>query len=468
MKKQLSRRDFLRLSVVGGGGVLLAACAPQVVEKTVRETVEVEKIVTEVVEVAKEVEKEVVVTATPAPIEQADLVFWNYWGDIEPIFLAMIDMFMDRYPNVDVKYELLPWDQYWQKLNATLVTGNPPDVWYTAPTFYFEYVERGQLVDLSPYVEVDTDIAEDDWYPKSIDMWRALESQHIFGLPSDFVAQVVFYNKDLFDAAGLEYPAEDWTWDDFLGMAKTLTRVGSDGKTEVWGCVSPAGWHLDQIIESNGGEVIDDDQTMCMLTDGTAAIDTIQFMVDMIDKHKVSPPAGEFEGMGSPFLTGRLAIDFGLEIGQIQYKDAPFGWSNQLIPVGSAKRVNYGGANGFVVSSPTEAPDASYTLVKFLTAQAGPILYIGTGLIPVRKDLAAAPAFLQQPPPPDDYSVWAKAVEYSDHNYGRGYNEWQSAKNNALQAAFLGDVTVEEAVEDACQGMDAALAKIAEERASGV
>jgi multiple sugar transport system substrate-binding protein len=467
-KKGLSRREFIRLSTLTAAGAALAACAPQ--EPEPQPTPEPEEVVvkeTVIVEGTPEV-VEKVVTATPPPVEEAEIVFWNYWGGIEPIFLAMSEMFMERNDAITVKYELLPWDQYKQKLNATLVTGNPPDVWYTAPTFYFEYVDRGQLVDISPYLEVDGDISEDDWFPRAIDQWRAGDQDHLFGLPSDFVAQVAYYNKDLFDEAGLDYPEEGWSWDDLLTMAQAMTKRDASGRTEVWGCMALRnGWHLDQVIESMGGEVINEEQTECLLTASPIPAEVLQFMVDLIYEHEVAPPSGEFEGMGSPFLTGQVGIDFGLTIGQIQYKDAPFAWSNQLIPEGTAEQVNYGGANGFVVSSPTQYPDQSYEFVKFLTSQAGPILYIGTGLVPVRQDLATNPAFLQQPPPPDDYDVWAKAVEYSDHNYGRGFDEWQSAKNNELEAAYLGNVTPEEAVENACEAMNAALARIQQEKAAG-
>lgn len=468
-KKRLSRRDFLMVSAGTVGAGLLASCAPEVVKETVKETVVVEQTVEveRTVEVEKivEVEKEV----QPAPPEEVELLFWNYWGAIEPKFVAMLDMFMERYPWIKVKYELLPWDQYWQKLNATLVTGNPPDVWFTAPTFYFEYVDRGQLVDLTPYLDMDEDASEDSWYPSALDMWRTGPEGHLYGLPSDLVSKVLFYNKDIFDEAGVEYPTEDWTWDDCLVAAQAITKdTDRDGKTDVWGIgAAPLGWHLDQIIESNGGQVINEEQTKCLLADSPEAIETIQFMVDLIHKYKVAPPAGEFEGMGNPFLTGRVGMQIDNTTRALDFKDAPFDWDNALMPGGSAKRVNYGGSNGFVVSAPTKHPEEAYMLVKFLTSQAGPIYYIGTGLSPVRKELAASPAFLKQPPPPEHFDVWTKAIECADNNFGRGFSEWQTAKNSALEAAYLGGQSVDEAVQAACEAMDAVLEKIATEKEQG-
>lgn len=468
--RHLNRRKFLRLTAGAATGLLFVGCgaaSESGVATAPAPTAEgaannPPPPATSVPAAATEVPT--TVSPTSAPTENTELLFWNYAAELDGQFTTMIDQFHGKHPNIKVKYETLPWDQYWQKLNATLVTGNPPDVWYTAPTFYFEYVDRGQLVELSSLIQLDDDIKEDNWIPKALDQWRVKSNGKLYGLPSGFVADVVFYNKDLFDAAGVKYPTEDWTWDDFLQMAKALTKTGSDGKTEVWGCTVPTGNGLDQIIESNGGHIINDDQTKCLMLDDPATAATIQFMADLNQKYKVAPPIGEFEGMGNPFMTGRVAMNIGLQIGAQGAKEAPFKWDNQLIPKGKVKRSNYGGADGFVISAPTKHQAAAFEFIKFMTSQAGPTLYLGTGIIPVRKDLAADPAFLKQPPPPEHYDVWPKAVEYSDDNYGRGFGEWQKAKKDALEAIWLGNATVEQGINNACQAMDAALTKINQEK----
>lgn len=453
--KPLSRRRFLRLSLIAAGAALVGctqepAATPQTIEKVVKETVLVEPTAP--------------AEATKAPVE---LLFWNYWGTIDPYFTNVFEDFTDKYPWIKVKQELLAWDPYWQKLNTTLVTGTAPDVWFTAPTFYFEYVERKQLLDLTPLIEADGNVKE-QFIPYCFHAWEAGPDKHIYGLSLDNSLYVMFYNKTLFDKYGVEYPTDAWTWDDYLEVGKALTiDEDGDGKPEIWGGVSYIGCdaNLDSQIEANGGKVINEEYTKCLLADSTEAIETIQFHVDLKLKHKVVPPSGEWEGLGDGFAIGRAAMTYALCIRGPRYRKAcDFDWDNALVPAGKVTRYSYSGPDGFVITAKTKQPEESWLLTKFLCLEVPTFLHVMTGLIPATRQGVSDPVFLSQERPPD-ITKWMQSQECCAwDNFGPGFNEWQTAKSNELAAAFDGAVSVEEAVQKATVAVDGVLARLEEER----
>ena len=147
-----------------------------------------------------------------------------------------------------------------------------------------------------------------------------------YGIPRNIVTTVVYFNKTLFEAAGVEPPPLDgnWTWADMLEKAKGLT------KGDVWGTQAlQSAWWLDEVIMGNGGEIFQgefrrDLEGMTANYDSEIACNTFKYFSDLINTDKVAYPAGEFEGMGSPFMSGKLGMAYDLNWGPNTYREAPF------------------------------------------------------------------------------------------------------------------------------------------------
>lgn len=199
--------------------LIVAACAPAepetVVETVVvRETVEVpvESVVVETVEVEKVVEQvvEVEVTAVPPAEEPVTITYFTF--SAAPDHLAeldqMIAIFEESHPNITIEVETAPYEEYFTKLQALIAGGEAPDVFELNYENFVTFASKGVLADLSTEAEADPEFSADIYYPRSLNAFNYNDRQ--LGLPATFSTVVLFYNKDLFDQAGVDYPAADW------------------------------------------------------------------------------------------------------------------------------------------------------------------------------------------------------------------------------------------------------------------
>ena len=95
-----------------------------------------------------------------------------------------------------------------------IASGTPPDVFVLGDVFVDQFIENGVAHDLTPFFEASSELSESDFQPEIIDYFRGPDD-HVYMMPDTVDVQRIYYNKDLFDAAGLEYPNSEWTWQDF-------------------------------------------------------------------------------------------------------------------------------------------------------------------------------------------------------------------------------------------------------------
>lgn len=162
-----------------------------------------------------------------------------------PAMKKIITAFKKDHPDVTIKIQLTPYASYFTKLQTAVTGGSGPDVfWMNGPNIQL-YSANGQLANLD---KVDT-----SKYPKALVNLYSYKGK-VYGAPKDFDTIGVWYNKSLFDAAGVAYPKAGWTWDDYLADAKKLTNASSG----VWGSAAAlAGQenYYDTIAQA-GGRVI--------------------------------------------------------------------------------------------------------------------------------------------------------------------------------------------------------------------
>ena len=133
-----------------------------------------------------------------------------------------------------VKEAAADWPEYYQKIVTQMAAGKAPDIARIANSFMPTVVNKGQAVDITSYVEKDLNL--EDYFEESLKGANYVDGKY-YGLPSGIYYMLMYYNKDLFDAAGLPYPSTDWnssiTFDKTEETAKALT-VGS-GATKQFG-----------------------------------------------------------------------------------------------------------------------------------------------------------------------------------------------------------------------------------------
>ena len=176
-------------------------------------------------EIEVEVEDEEQEETTPD--EEVVTLSYIIWDNIQAeAHEKMIAAFEAEHPNIKVDLEVFSWDSYWDKLNTALAGNDAYDVFWLNVAGLPKRAANGLLLNLQPYM--DADPIDFSAFPDYLVEAYQFNGD-TYGIPKDIDTIALFYNKDLFDAAGVDYPTADWSWDDLYNAAAALTTE------DVWG-----------------------------------------------------------------------------------------------------------------------------------------------------------------------------------------------------------------------------------------
>ena len=205
-----------------------------------------------------------------------------------------------------VEFTVMDWDSYWTMLEAGVSGGEMPDVFWMHSNNAAKYMGADVLLDLNDYIENDDSIDMDNYFEGITDLYT-LDDTH-YALPKDHDTIAVIYNKAIFDKYGVEYPTEDWTWEDFAAIAQEISDKGAaDG---VYGTYCRSNSHQDtwyNIIYSYGGKVITDDKKASGYDD-PATIEAMKFVVDKILPSCPTPDSMASTGADTMFQSGLVGM----------------------------------------------------------------------------------------------------------------------------------------------------------------
>jgi multiple sugar transport system substrate-binding protein len=272
-----------------------------------------------------------------------------------------------------------------------------------------------------------------------------------YGFPVDAPNQQLFYNKTMFEEAGVEAPPADWAdeswnWDAFLEKAIALT----DSEQNRWGWQVKAGFRAWWIwVTSNGGDFFNADGTACVLNE-PAAVEALQFQADLIHVHKVAPPldvATEMGG-GTLFESGITAMEtWWPAIGYMRTNIADkFAWDVAPHPAGDAGKSTSGGGTGHVISAFSSNQNAAWEFLKFVISP--PAVEEWTdimGIVPPLQSVAESEVFLKPDQPPEHILVFTEGSAFlrPDPKHPSFVQARQIAESE-LQRLWIGGVTAQE------------------------
>jgi len=358
--------------------------------------------------------------------------------------------FTRTHPNITINVQVTPWTDYWTKLKAAVSGGAAPDVfWMNGPNFQL-YAANGVI---SPNPEqVDTSV-----YPKALVDLYTYEGK-LYGLPKDMDTIGVWYNKELFDAANVKYPADDWTWADFQETAAKLTDPGK-GVYGVAASLASFQEYQYNTIAQAGGYVISPDGTKSGYAD-PKTIEGLRFWTRLIER-KHSPdlktmtdttPIDLFKaGKTAMYWGGSWAVaDFAGHPGTKDVVDvAP-------LPKGERQATIIHGVSN-VVSAKTEHPRQAWEFVKFLGSRQAADILGKKGPIPAYHGTQQAWVDAH---PEYKLQVFLDAVDYAvPYPVSKNTAAWNEAELTHLSKAWSGEQPVEQAAAELARTMDALLAK---------
>jgi multiple sugar transport system substrate-binding protein len=408
--------------------------------------------------------KYAVLTLLVSTAAHADTITYQAWGTPAEgaVWNEIARAFEAGHPDIKVDIQLADWDSYWEKLRVQVAGGTPPDVFAMSPPLYPDWQSRGVLLNLQPYLDADPSIL-DGVYPVTLTAYQTRDGY--FGLPRDFQTIVLYYNKDMFDAAGLPYPTADWTWEDLRAAALKLTMdKDADGRTDQWG-FSADGYGPEAMIapmvRAYGGDLVDVATKKTLLGTPEAA-QAFALMHDMFAVDHSMPNEQEVASFGwDPFLAGVTAMTLSGHWSIPDYSASALHWDIAPIPQGPKGRVTTVNSAGFVISKDTKSPDAAFAFVKFATSVEGQTLAAKIGLaVPIRESVATSDAYLKQTSALINHALFVDALAYAQPlPVFRGYEEWSTALGDNLNLIWTDQMTPEDGIAEAVAAGDAALAK---------
>ena len=313
---------------------------------------------------------------------------------------------------ITLKYDPAPVTGYWDKLTTEFSAGNAPDVVWVGGANLADYASKGQVLDLKPIADKDSSFKLSDYYEAP--MKELQQGGHLWGLPRDISTLVMYYNKDLFKAKGVDDPADlvkagKWDWDNFLRVAQALT----DPAKKVYGFSMSNWWALwGWFINSAGGSMFNADRTACGMTDPKSQ-QGLQFMQDIFQKYKVATIPGIEGGVGeTEFLAGQAGMyPNGRWMTPGMRANAKFNWAVVEMPKGPGGNSTWLFWGPYLINAKTKYPNESWTVMKALTSPAvqAKVAALGTN-IPSNKDKTAVDAFLNSKPPDDNMPFVAGAA----------------------------------------------------------
>jgi len=359
---------------------------------------------------------------------------------------AMIKAFEEKNPGIKIKYEMASFDDYFTKLQTQIAGDNAPDTFELNYENFVSYAAKGALLDLSKLVSKDKDFDAASLNQQAYEAFRYDGKQ--YGMVESFSNVVLFYNKDLFDAAGVEYPQSSWTWEDELAAAQKLT----DKSKGVWGTFSPIQfWEFYKTIVQNGGSIFNKDKTKVTLNT-KENIEALQWMADKVNKYNVTPSDKDMSGQqeGDLFKAGKIAM---LRTGIWMFdsfKDASFQWDIALEP-GNTQKAHHFFANGLAISKNTKHQEAAWKWIKFMSAsnEAATIRVDSSWELPAVSDQSLVESYLKKSPPQSRKIVFEALDTLVVPPVIEKWNEMTDMIGRELELVKLGQKTPEQALADA-------------------
>ena len=365
------------------------------------------------------------------------------------------EQFSAEHPTIDVQIEFA--GDHWDRIRVQYAAGSAPDVVLLNFNWLPAAVEQGMLVDLLPYFERDG-INMNDYFPISFADWTL--GGGLYAGILYWGGEAFFYNRDLFDAAGVPYVDLGWDWATMLDAARVLTRdTNGDGIPDQWGIHvvdKSAHFTSGSFIRGAGGEVLNEARDESLLNMPEAAM-ALEFLAALEHEHGVAVPTGT-PGDVASFQLGNVGMAFHGTWTAAIYRQAGLNWAYGYPPAGPVRRNVQVGSNAWGIISNTEHPEEAWEFMKWLIGEGGQKA-IGTLGIPGLRSVAFSPEYLA-PWVDHDLPTYLDSVQNWGHDYYPtvDWGEWGVAFNNAMAPAWRGEAAVRSALEQAHQAINAIFA----------
>lgn len=375
-----------------------------------------------------------------------NVALWD--ENVSKVVDESIKVFKEKHPNVDVKVTYTPYSDYFTRLRTSIAGKKGPDVfWMNGPNFY-QYASLGLIKNVQPLMERDQ--MDPGVYNDALQELYSYEGD-LYGLPYFQDTIGLFFNKKMFDEAGIDYPDESWTWETIEEVGKKLT----DREKGIYGYIAPstnqAGYY--NLIHQAGGFVISEDKTESGF-DSPQAREAFAWMKRLMQEG-ISPTAqkqaevhvNQLFGSGKAAMLPNISVNaptlydmLGDDLGV-----AP-------LPRGKEKAAIVHGLS-WVLNSHSQHEVLAWELMKTLSGEEAERMLAESGFsIPAYKGtedawIASIPEL--------DLQVFVDSLEFgAPYPVSKSTLKWQNIESQEIQLMLFKDRSIDEATRNIAEKMN--------------
>jgi len=324
------------------------------------------------------------------------------WSVPEPTRIALMNSLVERFNQSQkdfvVQIEYVPQAQARQKLISAISAGSPPDLCQVWDNWVGQFQGMGAVEDISALAKAWKhygDVEATAWQTVTID-------NKIVSLPLALTLDGIFYRTDRLKELGLKEPTPEWTWDEFLTIAKAFTKA--DKNQYGYGMRGGGTWAVlypTEFAYANGATVLRDGK---LAINSKEAVDALAWYLDLALKHKVTPPSAATDGFVEIVETFGRGVTSMYQhnsgsVGQQKKNIGAEKFATLPVPLGPAKtRASFWFSETLTVLSRGRNKQGAWQFMSFMLDDEPSLMYCKTlGLLPARKSIISQPEFSKDP-----------------------------------------------------------------------
>ena len=371
---------------------------------------------------------------------------------------AMCDAYTAQHPNVKIEVQVTSWNEYWTKLEAAATSGQMPDIFWMHTNELLKYADNGMLADCSDIVDTSKF--------SEVSLSNASGSDGtLYAVPKDKDTVGLVYNKEMFDAAGVSYPDESWTWDDLTDASQKIYDATGKYGYMAYGDDQLGYWNF---VYQNGGYILNEDKTQAGFTQPATA-EAMKFYIGLQqydwcpDQNyfaETAPGTAFFSEKGAMFFEGDWNI-----LAELQnYPEMQGKWDvavlpKALNPVNGDGRATISNGLSYATAANNKNLDTVKDVLKFFGSEEGQRIQGESG--------AAIPAYIGLEETFlgvfEEYDinmqVFLDMFDYSIQSVNNASRpEWKSKVNDELLKMYAGTVDIDTGLQNMQNIVDAASA----------
>ena len=370
------------------------------------------------------------------------LTVWN-----EPKEDKEMDMYYqcELATGINVDVTVIPESEYSAKLNQIVASKSDADIMVIWECDIANFVQAGGILPMDDYI-AGSNIDNNDFIDAVAKLSEGLGGT--YGLPWCAATEVMYYNQDMFDAAGIAYPTNDWSYEDYMDAAAALTQYKEDGTTAVYGCTLPNRQTWWAGVGGAGDQIYDPATGQFVIGDG--AVSFVQDCANMVSAGVMPEPSSDTADL---FSSGMAAMSWqGSWMIGVYGGDLAFNWDIATIPTNEIK-YNTLHTGFYTISSTCENPDAAWEVIEWLMGEKGQAINsLSSGNPSALKTIAAKEEWkVESATTIDNWDAMLDSLSAGVFGYTcLPYGVTENAAN-LFESALLGQSTPEDAVQQAME-----------------